>query len=155
VGYNIIDVIEKAINIEKKGKIQIQREIAENEIIPAIKLISKILCNEIDETIRYYENLKEEVKNIEAEEIDIRTYDKISFLINEFNKRIYQINVVSVRNFLKSLLDLSKDKYSLFIDIQGRLVNNSGNAKTKTYDVLSKIIKKMQNQINDIEKTIL
>ena len=85
MGYNIIDIIDKAINIENRRKIKIKKVIAENQVLPSVKLISKILCNKIDETIKYYEELKEELKNIEIEEIDLRTYDKMSFLINESN----------------------------------------------------------------------
>lgn len=155
MGYNITDIIDKAINIENRKKITIKRVISENQVLPAVKLISKVLCNEIDETIRYYEELKEELKNIEIEEIDVRTYDKMSFLINQFNEMENTPEVTNVRDYLKSSLNLAKNKYSLFIDIQGRLVNNTSNANTKTYDILSKIITNIMNQIRCIENTII
>lgn len=155
MGYNIIDIINKTINIENRRKFKIKSVIAKNQVIPSVKLISKILCDEIDETIRYYEKLKEEIKNTEIDEIDVRTYDKMSFLINEFNNRENVIEVTNVRSYLKSSLNLAKNEYSLFIDIQGRLVNNTSNTDTKTYEILSKIITNIMNQIRDIEKTIV
>lgn len=155
MGYNIIDIINKAISIENKRKSKIKSAIAENQVVPAVKLVSKILCDEIDKTIRYHEKLKEEIKNIEIEEIDIRTYDKMSFLINEFNNRESAIDVNNVRNYLKSELNLAKNKYSLFIDLQGRLVNNTCSTDTKTYKILSKIITNISNQISTIQKTII
>ena len=155
MGYNIIDILEKAINIENRRKIIIINAITENQVIPAIKLISKVICNQIDEIVNYYEELKEEIKNTELEEIDFRTYDKMSFLINQYNERIYELEMTNVKYYLKSSLDLTKNKYSLFIDIQGRLVNNTSDTSTKTYEILSKIIANIKNQITIIEKTII
>jgi len=155
VGYNIIDIIDKAINIEKRRKVVIKNAIIENKTSPAIKLISKVLCNQIDEIIKYYEELKVEIKYIELEEIDIRTYDKMSFLINEFNDRICVLKVTNVREYLKSTLELEKNKYSLFIDLQGRLYNNTSDKGTKTYEILSKMIGNTLKHIQTIEETIV
>ena len=55
---------------------------------------------------------------------------------------------------MKFSLNLAKDTYSLFIDIQGRLVKNINDTSTKTYDILSKIINNIKKQIKTIEKTI-
>jgi len=155
VGYNIIDIINKAIDIENRRRYIINNLIKENQVSPVISLISKVLCNQIDEIIKYYEDLKEEMKYIEIDEIDVRSYDKMSFLINEFNERMYVLKVANVREFLKSTLEITKNKYSLFIDIQGRLVNNTSNTGSKTYEILSKIIANTLNQIRTIERTIV
>ena len=155
MGYNIIDIMNKAINIENRRKSIINNSIIENKTSPAIELISKVLCNQIDEIIKYYEELKIEINHAELEEIDFRTYDKMSFLINEFNERMYVLKVANVREFLKSTLEITKNKYSLFIDIQGRLVNNTSNTGSKTYEILSKIITNISKQIKTIERTIV
>lgn len=155
MGYNIVDIIDKAIDIENRRKYIINNSIKENQVSPVISLISKVLCNQIDEIIKYYEELKEEIRSIELEEIDVRTYDKMSFLINEYNERMYVLKVNNVREYLKCTLELTKNKYSLFIDIQGRLVNNTSNTGTKTYEILSKIIVNILNQIRTIERTIV
>ena len=155
MGYNIIDIINKAINIENKRKMVIKNAITENNTSPSIKLISKVLCNQIDEIIKYYEELKNEIKYTELEEIDFRTYDKMSFLVNEFNERICVLKVINVREYLKSTLELEKNKYSLFIDMQGRLFNNTSDTGTKTYEILSKIIANILKHIRTIEKTIV
>ena len=155
MGYNIIDIINKAINIENKRKIIIKNAITENKTSPSIKLISKVLCNQIDEIIKYYEELKNEIKYAELDEIDFRTYDKMSFLVNEFNERISVLKVTNVRDYLKSTLELEKNKYSLFIDMQGRLFNNTSNIGTKTYEILSKIIADISKHIKTIEETIV
>jgi len=155
VGYNVVDIINKAIDIENRRRYIINNLIKENQVSPVISLISKVLCNQIDEIIKYYEDLKEEMKYIEIDEIDVRSYDKMSFLINEFNERMYVLKVANVREFLKSTLEITKNKYSLFIDIQGRLVNNTSNTGSKTYEILSKIIANTLNQIRTIERTIV
>ena len=126
----------------------------EDKAIPAMILISKVLCNQIDDIIKYYYELKDEIRDTEYEEIDIITYDKISFLINEFNNKTYNPEIDNGKEYLNFSLNLAKDTYSLFIDIQGRLVHNKNDTSTKTYDILSKLISSINKKIITIEKTI-
>ncbi|AOR23647.1 hypothetical protein [Clostridium taeniosporum] len=154
MGYNVIDIIDKAIAIEEKRKTIINNVVNENDNIPYIKVISKVLIKQLDKMIKYYEELRKEVKTEELDTIDIMTYDKMSFLINEFNKKTYIPEVNNVREYLKFSLDLARDKYSLFVDIQGRLVNNTKDNNSKTYKILSAIIKNISRQISTIEKTL-
>ena len=154
MGYNIIDILEKAINIENRRKIILKRVVSENKAKANIILMSKVLCNQIDDIIRYYHELEDEIRDTEFEEIDIIIYDKISFLINEFNIKIYYSDIENGKDYLKFSLNLAKDTYSLFIDIQGRLVKNINDTSTKIYDILSKIINNIKKQIETIEKTI-
>ncbi|MDR5588229.1 hypothetical protein FDG75_14740 [Clostridium botulinum] len=155
MGYNGIDIIDKAINIEERRKIIINSVVNENTNNPAVKVIAKVLSNQLDAMIKHYEELRNEVSNTELEEIDIMTYDKMSFLINEFNNKLYNPKVNNVREYLEFSLNLAKDKYSLFVDIQGRLVNNTKDTQPKTYEILSNIIKTISKQIRTIEKTLI
>ncbi|WP_224037744.1 hypothetical protein [Clostridium gelidum] len=154
MGYNVLDIINKAIDIQNRRKIILKRVVSENKAKANIILMSKVLCNQIDEIIRYYHELEDEIRDTEFEEIDIIIYDKISFLINEFNIKIYHSDIENGKDYLKFSLNLAKDTYSLFIDIQGRLVKNINDTSTKTYDILSKIINNIKKQIRTIEKTI-
>lgn len=154
MGYNVLDIIDKAIDIQNRRKIILKSVVSEHKAKANIILMSKVLCNQIDKIINYYNQLKDEMIDTEFEEIDIIIYDKISFLINEFNIKIYYEDIENVKDYLKFSLNLAKDTYSLFIDIQGRLVKNINDTSTKTYDILSKIITNIKNQIKTIEKTI-
>lgn len=83
MGYNVIDVINKAINITIRKR-TIYESLEQRKCdIPAVKIMSKVLVKEIDRTIQYYEKLKNE---LEFEEIDFYIYDKISFLMNLIKK---------------------------------------------------------------------
>jgi len=154
MGYNVLEVIDKAIDIQNRRKIILKSVLGEDKAIPAMILISKVLCNQIDDIIKYYYELKDEIRDTEYEEIDIITYDKISFLINEFNNKIYNPEIDNGKEYLNFSLNLAKDTYSLFIDIQGRLVHNKNDTSTKTYDILSKLINSINKKIKSIEKTI-
>lgn len=154
MGYNVLEIIDKAIDIQNRRKIILKSVMGEDKAIPAVILISKVLCNQIDDIIKYYYELKDEIRDIEYEEIDIITYDKISFLINEFNNKIYNPQIDNGKEYLNFSLNLAKDTYSLFIDIQGRLVHNKNDTSTKTYDILSKLISSINKKIITIEKTI-
>jgi len=154
MGYNILDIIDKAINIQNKRKAILKSVLSQEKSSPSIKLMSKVLCTQLDKIIKYYYELKDEVRDIEFGEIDIITYDKISFLINEFNIKTYNPEIDNVKDYLEFSLNLAKDTYSLFIDIQGRLIHNMDDTSTKTYEILSKIINNIKKQILTIEKTI-
>lgn len=154
--YNAIDLIDKCIYIENNKREIFQCFIDDKYTSVKLKIIAKVFLKDVDRVISYYNQLKNGVKISELEEIDFRTYDKISFLINEYNVRVNSANLdkISVSEYLNILLDLAKDKYSLFVDIQGRLYNNTNNNQSKTYELLSKIIEYTEYQVKTIEKTI-
>ena len=154
MGYNVLDIIDKAIDIQNRRKTILKSVVSEHKAKATIILMCKVLCNQIDEIISYYHELEDKIRDTEFEEIDIIIYDKISFLINEFNNKVYYADIENAKEYLKFSLNLAKDTYSLFIDIQGRLVKNINDTSTKTYDILSKIINNIKKQIETIEKTI-
>lgn len=155
MGYTIIDILDKAILIQNK-QVEIFQIIAhENNNITVIKLLSKILIEKACKIRDYYNDLKNNIsKRNDIEELDIMIYDKISFLINEFNTRIYIPSITCAKEYLLFTRDLTKDIYSLFIDIQGRLVNNFCSNSQFTYNILSKIISCLDEHIEDFDNTI-
>lgn len=154
MGYNVVDILDKSIKIANKRKIIFENIEKKNCDIPSMKILSKVLIKEVDRTVKYYEKLKEEVGNIEFEEIDFVVYDKISFLINEFNKRIYTPDIHNVREYLRFSIDLEKDNLSLLVDIQGRFVKRTSDIHTKTYEILSKLIDNIDKHIITLEKIL-
>lgn len=154
MGYNVTDIINKAINITIRKK-TIYESVGQIKCdIPSIEIMSKVLIKQMDRTIKYYEELKNEVSRLSFEEIDFYIYDKISFLIDEFSKRIYETKINNINEYLKFSLDLEKDVKSLFIDIQGRYVKNTSDIHTKTYEILSDMINNKENLITTLEKII-
>lgn len=154
MGYNIIDIINKSMDISKRRKniyINIGKEKSD---IPSIKIISVVLVKEIDRTLDFYEKLKKEISDKEFEEIDFDIYDKISFLINEFNNKIIVNEVSNTKEFLELSLSLEKDVHSLLMNIQGRLVKNTSDINSETYKILSDIIKYKAKHIETLGKTI-
>jgi hypothetical protein len=154
MGYSVMDLIDKAINIAVRRKAIFENIEQEKCDVPSIKIISKVLAKEVDTTIQYYETLKKEVGNVEFEEIDFWTYDKMSFLVNEFNKKIYVPKINSVREYLRFSLNLEKDTYALLVDVQGRFVKSTSDVHTKTYKILSNIIDNTDKHIKTLEKTL-
>jgi hypothetical protein len=151
MGYNVIDVINKAINIAIRKK-AIYESLGQIKYdIPSVEIMSKVLVKEIDRTIKYYEELKNEVM---VEEIDFYVYDKMSFLIDEFSKKLYDTEVNNIKEYLKFSLSLEKDGKALLIDVQGRFVKNASDIHTKTYKILSDMINHKENLITTLEKFI-
>lgn len=154
MAYNIIDLLNKAISISIRKK-EIYENIKQKKCdVPSMEIIPKILIKKINNTIEYYEALKKEIRDESFEEIDIRIYDRISFLINEFNKKLYEPQINNPRDFLEFSLVLEKNTYSLFIDIQGRFTENTSDVHTKTYKILSEMINNKVDFVTTIEKVL-
>lgn len=154
MGYNIVDILNKAITI-----ISTKREIYESIgrkkcDIPKVQVMSKVLIKQANSTIQRYEELKREIGDNEVEEIDFGVYDKMSFLINEFNRKVYAPEISNVREFLEFSLNLEEDTHSLLIDIQGRFVKKASDIHTKTYKILSDIINSKAEHIFTLKKML-
>ena len=155
MAYNGIDLIEKCVKIEQQKKM-ILDNILDDIRDMRLKIIIKVLIKDINRTIGYYKSVEKNLNDIELDEIDFKTYDRISFLINGYSERIdilYLTNL-SVREYINTYLQLIKDKSSLFIDLQGRLYNNTNNNSTRTYEILALLIDYTQSRTIRIEKMI-
>ncbi len=157
MSYNVIDIINKCIYIENEQKKMFEVFLDDDNASIKLQVLVKVFLKDTDRIINYYNQLKEEIFEYELEEIDIRTYDKIAFLMNEYNIRMHSVNLnkVSPREYLKIFLELARDKQSLFIDLQGRFYNNARDSQSNTYKVLSKIIEYTKRHTKMIEKTVL
>lgn len=153
MGYNVIDIINKAINIALRRKAEYE-DIGKKCNKQSIKIMSVVLMKQLDKSIEYYEKLKKVTSGMEFEEIDFVVYDKMSFLIDEFNRKVYKPDINNVRDYLKFFLGLEKDVYSLLVDVQGRFVKNTSDVSTKTYTILSHIINNKASHISTLEKML-
>lgn len=154
MSYNITDIVEKAIKIEEKRIFLINELINENKNLPTINLLGKVFEKESRKMIDYYKTIELELNNSKLEEIDFRTYDKISFLINEFFSIMFIPVVEKPKEYMNYALQLSSNQLALFLDIQGRLVNNSNRADGITYNVLSDIIVKLEQRVDSIKRVL-
>ena len=89
--------------------------------------------------------------NKEIEMIDFSIYDKISFLISQFNLRIHTADIRSAKELISFSLDFEGEILALFLDIQGRLIKTSADSNSTTYLILSDIIKAKNKLIHDLE----
>jgi len=154
VAYDANDIIDKAVNIALKRKSIYENVKQQNKDIYSITILSKVLIKDVEKTIGLYKKLTIELKDVALEEIDFGAYDKISFLINEFNGKLYLYDIKNIKDFLKFSLNLEKDIHSLFLSIQGRLIKNKNDVNTKTYKVLSAMINNKAKLIESIEKIL-
>ena len=154
MSYSIIDIVDKAIKIEEKRIFLINELINENENLPTINLLGKVFEKESRKMIDYYRSIELELNDSDVEEIDFRTYDKISFLINEFFNKMFIPIVENPKEYMNYALELAGDELALFIDIQGRLVNNANKSSGITYNILSSIILKLEQQVDNIKKVL-
>lgn len=152
MGYNINDIIDKTINIE----IKMQKSIVEainndSRNVVMLNVLGKVFINESNKRIDYYKTLKN-VNEVELEEIEYMTYDKISFLFFEYSNKNLQGDVKTPKDYLEFVKNLALEKYSLLVDVQGRLINNMNNSNSITYSVLSDIINNTDKQIDNLNR---
>ncbi|MGV8981720.1 hypothetical protein [Clostridium sp.] len=152
MGYDIIDIINKAIAIAYKRKALYTEISNQTNLPPAVKILSKVLADNVDKTFLYYQKLKNEVHSDEPEKINFAIYDKISFLIGQFNLRVYATDAATPKDFMSFTLQFEKEILALFLDIQGRLVITSYDTNSKTYTILSDMIKTKANLIDGLNR---
>lgn len=111
-----------------------------------------IFIKNLNKSIQYYKNLKEEIKNLPLEEIDFVIYDKISFLIDTFNRKEIVTESMSAKDILECCLNFQKDTLALYIDIQGRLIKNENDVKAKTYKIIEDMIREKEKYVKDLEE---
>ncbi|MBF8982896.1 hypothetical protein IZY60_05050 [Lutibacter sp. B2] len=151
--YTTLDLINKTIIIARKRQDMYKKISSLDSQHFTTAMIANTLVIDAKKTLLYYEKLKMEVEDGQ-EEIDFATYDKISFLINEFKRRFVSPTIYDVENLLKFSLDFEKQVIALFIDIQGRLIHDKYDVEKNTYKILSSIIEAKQKHINNLEMYI-
>jgi hypothetical protein len=154
MAYTVIDLLDKAINIAKKRKKLYSTALIDTSKNSSLYILLNVLIKNVDKTVEYLENLKLEANNVICEEIAFDVYDKISFLINEFNQKLFIPETLNIKTLLESSLDIEKNVLALYIDIQGRLVKRKEDTETNAYKILSKVILQKEKKIRDIGEFI-
>ena len=152
MAYDVVDVLNKAIDINYKAIDTIESVECTFDNVYKQNIMTKVLRKGIERSIDYYSELKEETKNLELQDIDFMIYDKISFLVNEYNSRIFIPKVSDTNEYVRFVLNLVKEKHALFIDIQGRLANSEYGYDENTYNVINKVIENVKQQKESLEK---
>ncbi|MCD3283346.1 hypothetical protein G8V05_14280, partial [Clostridium botulinum C/D] len=103
--------------------------------------------------IRYYNSLKETLKNKHLKDIDFSIYDKISSLIYEFNNNLSSNWNSNTKTFMQWVLNTNKDGRALLIDVRGRLMERSPKEFELEYNILTNLIDMEEKYILDLENT--
>lgn len=153
MAYNVLDLIDKAIDIVS-NKLNIYKQILMEEDLNTTVLVRNAYIKECEKSILHYKELKSKLQNRELEEIDFVVYDKISFLINEFNGKHGNKKVTNKKELNEFTLNYEKDSLALLIDIQGRLIRKESDATSIAYEVINKTIKKKKAYIRNLKEYI-
>lgn len=154
MGYKIVDVIDKAVNIDEKILVLINKVEESDKFDTKIEIMSKVLKKQFVSKIQGYKEIRKEAEMINMDDIDFFVYDKMSFLINEFNKQENKLDIKDIKSYVNSLIDIEKDELALFVDIKGRLVNSEYGYSKENYDTIIKIIDNIDNFISNLESVI-
>ena len=151
MGYNIFDILDKLIILEKKA-IKMYRQIAKaKDVSPSLKTVALVLAKEEEKHIESYNVLMENLKDKELDEIDFDIYDKVSSLLNEFQNRIVMPEASDVKSLLSFALELESQNLALLIDIQGRMVKYKDDVEKASYKVLEYLLEDEKKHIDNLK----
>ena len=151
MGYNIFDILDKLIILEKKA-IKMNRQIAKaKDVSPSLKTVALVLAKEEEKHIESYNVLMENLKDKELDEIDFDIYDKVSSLLNEFQNRIVMPEASDVKSLLSFALELESQNLALLIDIQGRMVKYKDDVEKASYKVLEYLLEDEKKHIDNLK----
>lgn len=149
--YTICDLIEILILIEKDAKKMYSRIADKSKNYIMLNAMAKTLAKEEAKHVKFYENLKNDLKDEENIEIDIFLYDKVAKLLYEFRSNVIEKEFQDTQELIKYALEFEKKNVALLIDIQGRLVLNLKDAYKASYEVISKLIKEEKEHEKELE----
>ncbi len=152
--YTAVDLLDKAIYTAEKKKLLCLKSLEKIENGTPSYIVMNVIVKNLKQNIEYHKKLKEEIQASDEEEIDFIIYDKISFLINEFNQKIIMPDSTNIKSLISSYLNFQKSLLSLYIDIQGRLVKNEKDVRTNTYKIMFSMIKEQEKIIKNLEEFI-
>ncbi|AAO36604.1 hypothetical protein K144313037_19270 [Clostridium tetani] len=152
MAYTALDLLDKIIYVEEK-----KRDIcgagldkAKNDM--RIYILIKVMIRNLDRSIEFHKELKEQMLKSKMEEIDFIVYDKISFLIDEFSTKLLAPDIFNIKGLIKFCLEFQNDILALCIYIQGRIVQREEDMNTSTYKALNAMIVEKKKEIKNLEE---
>lgn len=152
MGYTALDLLDKIIYVIEKKKNICDVELEKMKNNAGIYVLIKVFMKNLDKSITFINALKKEIKKTDMEEIDFNIYDKISFSIHEFSNKMGSLDTFNTKSISKYFLDFQKDVLSLYIYIQGKIVQKQEDINTSTYMVLNTMIVQKKEQIKGLER---
>lgn len=152
--YTVIDLIDKFIEIEKKGFQMYTDMSKDSKLKGSIKLAAGVFAREEQRHINIYKNLKEQITEKNNIEIEFDVYDKASKLASELSKSIKYSSINNTSDLLQFVIDFERKNLALALSIQGLLVRKKIDSQTGSYEALSIIIHEEKNHIMNLENFV-
>lgn len=151
MGYNIYDLLDKLILVEKKA-INMYKQIAKTKnASPSLKTTALILAKEEERHVESYNKIKQSLKGMELDEIDFDVYDKVSGLVSQFQSRIVMPDTSDAKELLLFALEFESQSLALLVDIQGRMVKNKEDVERVSYKILEGLLEDEKKHINNLK----
>lgn len=148
--YDIRDILRKAIDVTNRKKIEYEK-LLENSGDVRMRILIGVFIRATQKDIDYYQKLIDSITDSIAETIDFGVFDKVSNLVNQFNRMIVKLDIKDRRELVSFALMQEKSTYALLVDIQGRMVT-SNSASSIAYYVLLELIDDKRKFIEELEQ---
>lgn len=147
--YDIRDILRKAIEIASMKRSAYQK-LQDNSGDIRMRVLIGVFIKAMNSDISYYQRVIENVSDQMATGLDFSTFDKISSLVNQFERLITDIHITDRKELVRYVLEQEKASYALMVDIQGRLVVTE-TASSIAYYVFSELIHNKKHYIEELE----
>lgn len=138
--YNTKDLISKAIAQAKVRKEFIEL-LSKEETELGRKIMLKTVAHWINRDINFYDQILTTLDSNSSDEIDFFIYDKIASLIYQYSETIKSNPKLSTKKeILDFAIEMEEGLEALYVNIQGRLIQEESDRETIAYKTLNTMI---------------
>lgn len=148
MAYTMVDLLDKLIYIEEQGYemfMNIAETHKENE---KVRTLVKVFAHEEKRHAATYEALKNNIKDVITQELDITLYNKAVKFIYEFSKKERKPKMENIQDVLEYCLDYEKENLALVTIVQGTLFNEKD---TESQQIFARIIAEEKKHVRNIK----
>lgn len=154
MGYTILDIMNKLLDIEKNGRdfyLKLADQYANQAKLAAA---ARVLSKEEERHIRVYSDLLNTQLPLEETMISFEVYDRAVKLLHDFRRINKGPEAQDVQDLINWALAFEKENLALVLSIRGLLVRSTEDAESYPYQILSEVIREEEKHISNLEQFI-
>ncbi len=154
MGYTILDIMNKLLDIEKNGRDFYLNLAARQPEDIKLATVARILSKEEERHILLYSNMLNSEQSEASQEISFDVYDRAVKLLNDFIRVNKSPETKDAKDLILWALAFEKENLALVLSIRGLLVRSTEDSESYPYRILSEVIQEEEKHINNLEQFV-
>lgn len=151
MAYTVEDLVNKFIEIEKRGDKFYKSLASDSNMNIRTKTLFKVFGSEEEKHAVEYESMLTMLGEDKNSEIDFLLYDKSQKILNNMKFDYYDFEGMENNEILNQILFIEKEFLALALSVQGIIVKSEADRERPVYKILSNIIDEEKTHISNIE----